>query len=73
MLQNIVPLGLWGGSARHDAHHVHGSVHFQKFFMYLDTLAGTTVEAQFGGVPECDSGVEERLTWSTAVEEFSSQ
>ena len=44
MLQNIIPFGLWGGSARHDAHHVHGNVHYQKFFTYLDTLLSTTVE-----------------------------
>ena len=51
MLQNIIPFGLWGGSARHDAHHVNSTVHYQKFFTYLDTLMDTTVEAQFGLLP----------------------
>lgn len=48
MLQNIIPFGLWGGSVRHDAHHVHGHVHYQKFFTYIDNLMDTTVEARLG-------------------------
>jgi hypothetical protein len=46
MLQNIIPFGLWGGSVCHDAHHVHGDVHYQKFFTYIDTLLDTTVAAR---------------------------
>lgn len=43
MLQNVVPFGLWGGAARHDAHHQNGTVYYQKFFTYIDDLLGTVL------------------------------
>jgi hypothetical protein len=48
MLQNIIPFGLWGGSVRHDAHHLYGTVYYQKFFTYIDTFLGTTVDSAAG-------------------------
>jgi Fatty acid hydroxylase superfamily len=44
-LQNVVPLDLWGGSRRHDAHHARGNVCYQKFFTYLDNALGTVEDA----------------------------
>lgn len=46
MLQNVVPFGVWGGSARHDVHHRDGSVYYQKFFTYIDNLLGTVPSPQ---------------------------
>ena len=40
MLQNLVPFELWGGSRRHDVHHVNLKVHYQKFFTYIDETFG---------------------------------
>ncbi len=36
MLQNVVPLGIWGGSRRHEQHHKLGHGNYQKFFTYID-------------------------------------
>ncbi|CAL1531076.1 unnamed protein product [Lymnaea stagnalis] len=33
----LVPWGLMGGPAKHYAHHVHGTRHYQPFFNYLDS------------------------------------
>lgn len=55
MLQNIIPFGVWGGSVRHDAHHVHGTVHFQKFFTYIDNFLDTTMEAVYPDKAEITS------------------
>jgi sterol desaturase/sphingolipid hydroxylase (fatty acid hydroxylase superfamily) len=41
MLANLVPGGLLGGSLQHHLHHLHGTVHYQKFFTFLDHLLGT--------------------------------
>lgn len=51
MLQNVVPFGLWGGSARHDAHHRHGTVYYQKFFTYIDNFLGTVLPKNSPPVP----------------------
>ncbi|KAK9823392.1 hypothetical protein WJX72_002452 [[Myrmecia] bisecta] len=32
-LENVVPFGLWAGSRRHEAHHRHGRLYYQKFFL----------------------------------------
>jgi hypothetical protein len=55
MLQNIIPYGLWGGSRQHNAHHVHGTVHYQKFFTYIDTLMGTEAASVVPPWPQVQS------------------
>lgn len=37
-LQNVVPFGVWQGSRRHTAHHVHGRAHFAKFLSVFDGI-----------------------------------
>tara|TARA_R110002050_G_scaffold222527_2_gene358353 strand:+ start:386 stop:661 length:276 start_codon:yes stop_codon:yes gene_type:complete len=46
MLQNVVPLGLWGGSRRHEWHHRCGRVYFQKFGTFWDDLLGFTLASE---------------------------
>ncbi|KAK6494873.1 cholesterol 25-hydroxylase-like protein 2 [Huso huso] len=41
-LHNLIPFGLWGGSVKHDTHHLRPTTNFEPFFSHWDWLCGTS-------------------------------
>jgi len=46
-LQNVIPLGMYGGATRHEEHHKSGNKYFQQFFTYADDYLLPHLERAF--------------------------